>query len=119
MNYNQVLDIKNIGKAYKRYSCKWGRMAEWLNLGKHHELHWVLQNINFNLNCGEAVGIIGMNGAGKSTLLKIITGTSTHYRYSGNERACSRPIRIRYGFSPGIHWTGKRQYGRTTARYRS
>ena len=76
MNYNQVLDIKNIGKAYKRYSCKWGRMAEWLNLGKHHELHWVLQNINFNLNCGEAVGIIGMNGAGKSTLLKIITGTT-------------------------------------------
>jgi len=67
--------IKNIGKAYKRYSRKSGRLLEWLGLGVHHELIWVLKDVSFDVEPGEAVGIIGINGAGKSTLLKIITGT--------------------------------------------
>ncbi len=70
--------VRNLGKAYKRYPSKWSRLAEWaIPFSKdRHQLNWVLQDLNFVVNPGEAVGIIGVNGAGKSTLLKMISGTS-------------------------------------------
>ena len=36
----------------------------------------VLKDINFTINKGEIVGLVGENGAGKSTLMKIIFGMS-------------------------------------------
>ncbi len=71
-----MIQLHNISKAYKRYSHKYGRMAEWLGLGRYHEDIRVLREISFDVAQGQAVGIIGVNGAGKSTLLKIITGTT-------------------------------------------
>lgn len=72
------IQVNNLGKAYKQYPGRWSRLAEWLTPGTavRHQLKWVLQDISFNVEPGEAVGIIGINGAGKSTLLKLITGTA-------------------------------------------
>ena len=73
-----TITVTNLGKAYKQYPTRWSRLAEWVSPGHRprHSLKWVLQDINFTVNPGEAVGIIGINGAGKSTLLKMITGTT-------------------------------------------
>jgi len=73
-----TITITDLGKAYKQYPNRWSRLAEWIvPFSKpRHQLNWVLQNISFKVNPGEAVGIIGINGAGKSTLLKMITGTT-------------------------------------------
>jgi len=69
--------VNQLGKAYKKYPTRMMRFAESLlpEYGPLHELHWVLQDINFEVQPGESLGIIGINGAGKSTLLKLITGT--------------------------------------------
>ncbi|MDD3761508.1 MAG: ABC transporter ATP-binding protein [Acidithiobacillus sp.] len=73
-----TITVTNLGKAYKQYPTRWSRLIEWLDPRNkpRHTLKWVLKNINFTIQPGEAVGIIGINGAGKSTLLKMITGTT-------------------------------------------
>lgn len=73
-----TVEVTKIGKAYKQYPNRWSRLLEWIIPGstKHHQLKWVLQDISFTVQAGEALGIIGINGAGKSTLLKLITGTT-------------------------------------------
>ena len=71
-----ALVVSHVSKAYKRYPSKWGRAREWLTGKPGHESTWILRDINFAVEPGEAVGIVGGNGAGKSTLLKIVTGTT-------------------------------------------
>ena len=68
----------NLAKAYRHYPTRWARLAEWIIpfSRPRHIKKWVLQDVNFTINAGEAIGIIGVNGAGKSTLLKMITGTT-------------------------------------------
>ncbi len=43
-------------------------------ISKSFNINKILDNVSFNLNKGDRVGLIGPNGSGKTTLLKIILG---------------------------------------------
>ncbi len=95
--------VTGLGKAYKQYPNRWSRLFEWLVpfSGTRHHQHWILQDVDFEIKPGEAVGIVGVNGAGKSTLLKMITGTTQptcgHIQLEGRVAAL---LELGMGFHP-------------------
>jgi len=50
-------------------------LVDLLNVSKHYEAQKILEHINFHIDEGERIVIVGKNGSGKSTLMKIVHGS--------------------------------------------
>jgi lipopolysaccharide transport system ATP-binding protein len=119
-----VISVENLAKSYRLgiigtgsfdgdikrwWAQKRGIPDPILKIGeadpRHHagETIWALKDINFQIQEGEAVGIIGHNGAGKSTLFKILsqvtTPTSGEVKVKGNIASL---LEVGTGFHPDL-----------------
>jgi ABC-type polysaccharide/polyol phosphate transport system ATPase subunit len=64
---------------------------------------WALRDVSFEVERGEAVGLVGRNGAGKTTALRLLAGISrpTHGRVSTRGRVASL-LNVGAGFHPEL-----------------
>ena len=93
---NTVIEFNNVGKQYILGTIGTGTLSQdlnrwWANIRGKEDPYlkigetndrtqkgdsrfvWALRDINFKVEQGDVVGIVGNNGAGKSTLLKILS----------------------------------------------
>lgn len=74
-----VLEVSSISKKFvinhenKTYLTLRDQLTHLFKKRGTEEEFWALKEINFKVELGESLGIIGRNGAGKSTLLKILS----------------------------------------------
>ena len=63
-------------KHYDLYPRPIDRLIELISRRPRHTVFPALQEVSFDVERGETIGIIGQNGAGKSTLLKLLCGVT-------------------------------------------
>lgn len=70
-----VIDVRNVKKMFRVYRDRGNTLKDRILFAwrRKYEEHWVLKGISFQVQKGEAVGLVGENGCGKSTTLKMLT----------------------------------------------
>ncbi|MEO8593657.1 MAG: ABC transporter ATP-binding protein [Candidatus Solibacter sp.] len=67
--------VQNVSKLYRLYRRPSDRLREMLpGAAPHHSDFWALKDIDFEVEKGQVLSLVGPNGCGKSTLLQIVSG---------------------------------------------
>ncbi|GAC1398280.1 MAG: ABC transporter ATP-binding protein [Thermoanaerobaculia bacterium] len=72
----RAVRAEHVSKRYDVYKRPADRLIEMFTRRPRHSAFLALEDVSFDVERGETVGIIGQNGAGKSTLLKLLCGVT-------------------------------------------
>jgi ABC-2 type transport system ATP-binding protein len=95
-----VISAENLGVEFFRSRRRRMQLREMIFHRRNSapsEMFWALNDVSFQVEAGEAVGLVGANGGGKSTLLKMIAGVLLPDRGS---------VTVDGGVAPLIELTG-------------
>ena len=73
-----MIEVNHVSLCYRMSAERVSGMKEVLVQALQGKLQykefWALQDVDFSIEKGEVLGLVGANGAGKSTMLKVISG---------------------------------------------
>jgi lipopolysaccharide transport system ATP-binding protein len=120
MNRNIAITVDEVSKVYRLGEFSSGALSRDIEIyfknkfrkilnsdqktdDSENRFYTALNNVSFELNQGDAVGIVGTNGAGKSTLLKLLSGitspSSGEIKYFGRLASL---LEVGTGFHPEL-----------------
>jgi ABC-type polysaccharide/polyol phosphate transport system ATPase subunit len=103
-----IIQARHLSKKYPIYDRPWDKLIEIAGLarGPLHREFWALQDISFDVEAGQTLGVIGQNGSGKSTLLQLLAGIMRQTRGECRvEGKVSALLELGSGFNP--EFTGR------------
>ncbi|OOG51066.1 ABC transporter ATP-binding protein [Rhodanobacter sp. C01] len=109
MSSEPLIEVRDLYKSFPVYDKPHHRLFQMLS--RHKRQRWyrefeALRGIDFCIERGETVGIVGRNGSGKSTLLQIICGTLAPSRGEVQVRGrVAALLELGAGFNP--EFTGR------------
>src|SRR6478735_3771081 len=95
-----VIEAQDLGIRFHRNRRRHRQLREMLFKGKTGTPagdFWAVNGVSFDVQAGEAVGLVGANGSGKSTLLKLVAGVLL---------PDTGDVEVRGGVAPLIELTG-------------
>jgi len=106
---NEIVKVDHVSMKFNLSQEKIDSIKEYfikfLKREIKYDEFWALKDINFSLNKGERLGILGLNGAGKSTLLKVIAGVFKPTEGSVTRRGVIAPL-LELGAGFDMQYTG-------------
>lgn len=101
-----LIEIQNVTKKFKLYKERTDTVKEsFLSIFRKGEVHefYALNDVSFDVQPGEFLGIIGRNGSGKSTLLKTLVGVYEQDSGKIEVRGSIIPfLELGVGFNPDL-----------------
>lgn len=74
MDMSKTVVVSNVTKKFKMYKKPAEKLLDIILPNGYGEDFYAIQNISFEADQGDVIGIVGVNGSGKSTLSNLISG---------------------------------------------